>query len=132
MAYDATFRAAQRAPFKVLPVTEDIVRAQQDIADRFLRLGVIPGRSRSPVRSGTGVPPHEPAVVTRNQREVAMKRILPWVVPVFLILLWQATSQMGLLRAQVFACPNGGRRGRVALARSGELWTHVRISTGAP
>jgi sulfonate transport system substrate-binding protein len=44
MAYEATSRAAERSPFKVLPVTEDYVRSQQEVADRFHRLGVIPVR----------------------------------------------------------------------------------------
>ena len=44
MAYEATLRAAERSPFKVVPVTEDYVRSQQDVADRFHQLGVIPNR----------------------------------------------------------------------------------------
>jgi sulfonate transport system substrate-binding protein len=44
MPYDATLRAAKRSPFKVLPVSAADVRSQQEEADRFLRLGVIPTR----------------------------------------------------------------------------------------
>jgi sulfonate transport system substrate-binding protein len=42
--YETTLRAVARSPFKVLPVSADVVRSQQDIADRFLALGVIPAR----------------------------------------------------------------------------------------
>jgi sulfonate transport system substrate-binding protein len=42
MPFDATSRAIGRSPFQVLPVTQDIIAAQQDVADRFQRLGVIP------------------------------------------------------------------------------------------
>jgi sulfonate transport system substrate-binding protein len=42
--YETTLRAMQRSPFKITPVTEDHVRSQQAIADRFLQLGVIPGK----------------------------------------------------------------------------------------
>jgi sulfonate transport system substrate-binding protein len=41
---EPTLRVMERYPFKVLPVTADHIRSQQSIADRFLRLGVIPTR----------------------------------------------------------------------------------------
>ena len=44
MPYDATLRAAERAPTRVLPIAEEHIRSQQDIADRFHRLGVIPAK----------------------------------------------------------------------------------------
>jgi sulfonate transport system substrate-binding protein len=44
MPYEATLRAAERSPFQVLPVTEAYVHSQQEVADRFHRLGVIPTR----------------------------------------------------------------------------------------
>jgi sulfonate transport system substrate-binding protein len=44
MPYEATLRAAKRSPFKILPITREFVQAQQDIADRFHRLGVIPNK----------------------------------------------------------------------------------------
>ena len=44
MAYAATLRATERSPFKVLPVSGEYIRSQQDVADRFHRLGVIPTR----------------------------------------------------------------------------------------
>jgi NitT/TauT family transport system substrate-binding protein/sulfonate transport system substrate-binding protein len=40
--YEVETRVTQRYPFKVVPVTEDHIRSQQSIADRFHRLGVIP------------------------------------------------------------------------------------------
>ena len=58
-----------------------------------------------------------------------MERILPWVVPILLILLWQAVSQLGLLRAQVLPAPIAVAEAAWRLTRSGELWTHVKIST---
>jgi NitT/TauT family transport system substrate-binding protein/sulfonate transport system substrate-binding protein len=44
LPYEPTLRAMQRYPFKVLPMSDEHVRAQQDIADRFHRLGVIPNK----------------------------------------------------------------------------------------
>ncbi len=40
--YEATSRVMQRFPFQIVPVSEEHIRSQQSIADRFLRLGIIP------------------------------------------------------------------------------------------
>ena len=58
-----------------------------------------------------------------------MKRVLPWIVPVLLILLWQAASQFGWLREQVAPAPTAVAAAAWRLTMSGELWTHVRVST---
>ncbi len=58
-----------------------------------------------------------------------MRRMLPWVVPVLLILIWQAVSQSGVLREQVLPAPTAVAEAAWRLTRSGELWTHVKIST---
>jgi len=44
MPYEPVSRAIARYPFKVLPVSQADIRAQQEIADRFLRLGIIPNK----------------------------------------------------------------------------------------
>jgi len=44
MALEPTERATRRYPFKVVPMNDAYARAQQDIADRFHRLGVIPAK----------------------------------------------------------------------------------------
>ena len=58
-----------------------------------------------------------------------MKRILPWVVPICLLLLWEFAARLGLLRAQILPAPTAVAEAAWRLARSGELWTHVQIST---
>jgi sulfonate transport system permease protein len=58
-----------------------------------------------------------------------MNRILPWIVPVMIICLWQAASQTGWLRPQVMPAPTAVAEAAWHLARTGELWTHVKIST---
>ncbi len=42
--YEPTLRALNRYPFRVLPIGPDHIASQQDIADRFHRLGVIPSK----------------------------------------------------------------------------------------
>jgi sulfonate transport system permease protein len=56
-------------------------------------------------------------------------RALPWVVPVFLLLLWQWASSAGLLPPRFLPAPRAVLSAFVTLAASGELWTHVRVST---
>ena len=59
-----------------------------------------------------------------------MKRVLPWIVPVLVLLSWQAASRLGVLREQIMPAPTAVAEAAWHLAASGELWTHVRISTG--
>ena len=42
MPYETELRVMQRYPFKIVPVTDAHIHSQQAIADRFLRLGIIP------------------------------------------------------------------------------------------
>jgi len=57
-----------------------------------------------------------------------MKRTTSWIVPLVILLLWQAASHFGLLRAQVLPAPTAVVAAAWRLARSGELWTHVEVS----
>ena len=58
-----------------------------------------------------------------------MKRALPWIVPASLILLWQIAAGFGWLSPLVLPAPTAVASAAWHLTRSGELWTHVKIST---
>mgnify|MGYP006157010043 CR=1 FL=1 len=58
------------------------------------------------------------------------QRLLPWLVPVGLIALWQASSQLGWLSSRVLPAPVDVVLAAWTLAVSGELWTHVQVSAG--
>jgi sulfonate transport system permease protein len=58
-----------------------------------------------------------------------MKRILPWIVPVLLICVWQAAAWSGVLKAQILPAPTAVAEAAWGLVLSGELWTHVKVST---
>jgi sulfonate transport system permease protein len=58
------------------------------------------------------------------------RRLLPWLLPVLLVTLWQAASSLGWLSTRVLPAPLEVIRAGTALAVSGELWTHVRVSAG--
>jgi len=53
----------------------------------------------------------------------------PWMVPVLLVVVWQAASQLGWLSTRVLPAPLAVVEAAWTLAASGELWKHVWIST---
>ena len=70
-----------------------------------------------------------PAPVARFFASVA-RRLLPWAVPVGLIVLWQIASSQGWLSTRVLPAPLEVVKAAWTLTLSGELWTHVKVSAG--
>jgi sulfonate transport system permease protein len=58
------------------------------------------------------------------------RRLLPWAVPVALIVVWQIASSLGWLSTRVLPAPAEVVKAAWRLAVSGELWTHVKVSAG--
>jgi sulfonate transport system permease protein len=58
------------------------------------------------------------------------QRLLPWLLPLALLALWQLSSSLGWLSTRVLPAPSEVAQAGWALAASGELWTHVRVSAG--
>lgn len=58
------------------------------------------------------------------------RRLLPWLVPAGLLVLWQVASSSGWLSTRVLPAPSEVVKAGWALSLSGELWTHVRVSAG--
>lgn len=58
------------------------------------------------------------------------QRLLPWLVPIFLIVIWQVASSTGLLESRVLPAPTAVVTAFWGLLISGELWKHVQISAG--
>lgn len=57
-----------------------------------------------------------------------MKRILPWLVPMLVLIGWQAAATIGFLRPQILPAPTAVAAAAWQLLWSGELWSHVRVS----
>lgn len=57
-------------------------------------------------------------------------RLIPWLVPVSLILIWQFLVQIGWLSTRVLPSPTSVVDAGVKLASSGELLRHVSVSAG--
>jgi sulfonate transport system permease protein len=58
------------------------------------------------------------------------QRLLPWLVPVSLIVFWQLAASSGWLSTRVLPAPVEVVKAAWTLAESGELWTHVKVSAG--
>lgn len=57
-------------------------------------------------------------------------RLLPWALPLALLLAWELASKSGWLSTRVLPEPWSVLRAFVALSASGEMWHHVATSTG--
>lgn len=60
----------------------------------------------------------------------ALQALVPWLVPMALLVTWQAVSTLGWLSSRVLPAPLDVLAAFVTLAQSGELWTHVKVSAG--
>jgi sulfonate transport system permease protein len=58
------------------------------------------------------------------------KRLLPWLVPLALVVAWQIASSLGWLSTRVLPAPLDVLKAGWSLGVSGELWTHVKVSAG--
>lgn len=54
---------------------------------------------------------------------------LPWLVPLALLVVWQLASSYGFISTRVLPAPLDVALAFERLAASGELWTHVKVST---
>jgi sulfonate transport system permease protein len=57
-------------------------------------------------------------------------RLLPWLLPIALLVVWQLSSSLGWLSNRVLPAPFNVATAAWTLAESGELWRHVSVSAG--
>jgi sulfonate transport system permease protein len=67
--------------------------------------------------------------VSRGTRHFG-KSLLPWLVPILLLMIWQIASSSGLLQSRVLPAPTAVVSAFWHLLISGELWHHVKVSAG--
>lgn len=70
---------------------------------------------------------HTPSAWARWGQSLSAK-LLPWLVPLALLTLWQVASFTGWLSSRVLPAPLDVLRAALELAQSGELWEHVKVS----
>lgn len=63
-------------------------------------------------------------------RSGLLRRVLPWVVPLLILLAWELASRTGWLSRRVLPEPWAVAAAFWALLASGELWHHVAVSSG--
>jgi len=66
----------------------------------------------------------------QNLLQAVGQRLLPWLVPLLLVSVWQIASSQGWISVRVLPAPLAVLQAFGRLAESGELWTHVQISAG--
>lgn len=52
-----------------------------------------------------------------------------WILPIFLVIFWQALSMLGIIQAEWLPSPLTIARTLFELGRSGEIWQHIGITT---
>lgn len=57
-----------------------------------------------------------------------MKHMLPWLIPILLLLCWQVAADLGWLQSQVLPTPSSVVLAGWHLAQTGELWRNMEIS----
>lgn len=71
----------------------------------------------------------KPSLVSRGTKQFG-QHLLPWIVPIGLILIWQIASRTGLLESRILPAPTAVVSAFWTLLISGELWQHVKVSAG--
>ena len=66
----------------------------------------------------------------RSFSYAVFQRLLPWLVPLLLVSVWQISSVHGWISVRVLPAPLSVLDAAWVLAESGELWKHVQISAG--
>jgi sulfonate transport system permease protein len=80
-------------------------------------------------RSLHGVAWPSPAASRRFATAVG-RRLVPWLVPVVMLVVWQLASSRGWLSTRVLPAPLDVVAAAWKLSASGELWVHLKISAG--
>lgn len=63
-------------------------------------------------------------------RQIISRQVIPWVVPIVLIIIWQILVQTNIISTRVLPAPTAVVEAGIRLAASGELLKHVAISGG--
>ncbi|MEH2261526.1 ABC transporter permease subunit [Nostoc sp.] len=57
-------------------------------------------------------------------------KIVPWIVPVLMLVFWELASRTGLLSTRILPAPSGVIATAIRLASTGELFQNIGISAG--
>jgi sulfonate transport system permease protein len=65
---------------------------------------------------------------SRSFTTQATDALLPWLLPIGIVLAWEAAALLGWLSSRILPEPLAVLRAGLTLAASGELWQHVKVS----
>ncbi len=68
------------------------------------------------------------SIVTRTSVKSLQSTLVPWVVPVALLSIWEIAARIGWLSSRILPEPLAVAKAAWSLGVSGELWTHFSIS----
>lgn len=63
------------------------------------------------------------------QKAIRFRQLVPWAVPIALIILWQGLAQAGVITARVLPAPTAVVQAAIQLASTGELFRNIWVST---
>ncbi|QCP49384.1 aliphatic sulfonate ABC transporter permease SsuC [Trinickia violacea] len=58
-----------------------------------------------------------------------LSRLIPWLVPIAILIAWELAAKSGTLSARILPEPLAVVKAAWALIQSGEMWTDVKVST---
>jgi sulfonate transport system permease protein len=64
-----------------------------------------------------------------SKHRLTPRSLAPWLLPILLISTWELSARMGWLSTRVLPEPLAVVQAFIQLARSGELWDHIWVST---
>src|SRR5690625_4747197 len=60
----------------------------------------------------------------------SVMQVIPWIVPLLLLIFWQVFSWIGILPERILPAPTDVFQAAVSLMSTGELYSHISISLG--
>lgn len=58
-----------------------------------------------------------------------IRRLLPWIPPICLLLIWQIATHSGLISTRILPAPGDVLAAAIRMAATGELFRHIAVST---
>lgn len=97
---------------------------------------LLDAQARSAAAASRVAHPLAPAHTARTRATLQQRlaplgnSLLPWLLPVLLIVVWQSAASLGWLPQRILPAPVDVASATWRLTASGELWIHVKVSAG--
>ncbi|MEH1823807.1 MAG: aliphatic sulfonate ABC transporter permease SsuC [Nostoc sp.] len=73
---------------------------------------------------------NNPIFINELWENQQFQQIVPWIVPITVLVLWEVASRTGLLSTRILPAPSGVIATAIKLGSTGELFQHIGISAG--